>query len=43
MAHDQPSKKLLYSSGLPALECVRLRVKDIEFERQRLGLTEQAL
>lgn len=28
--------KLLYGSGLRLMECVRLRIKDIDFDRKRL-------
>ncbi|ADE14437.1 integron integrase [Nitrosococcus halophilus Nc 4] len=31
---------LLYGSGLRLMECMRLRVKDIDFERQAIGVRE---
>jgi site-specific recombinase XerD len=28
--------KLLYGSGLRLMECVRLRIKDVDFDRKRI-------
>ena len=30
--------KLLYGSGLRLMECVRLRIKDIDIDRERLHI-----
>ena len=32
----QTMTKLLYGSGLRLMECVRLRIKDVDFQREQL-------